>query len=229
MPQESMIKVKKKILIVDDEEEIRIFMKLSFERRGFECLTVEDGVQALAMTKNQHPDLIILDLMLPTISGEEVCREIKSDNALRSIPIIMLTAKQAHTDKILGRVYGADSYFTKPCDMKVLSKKVDELIGAEKKLYFHSAKDQGEYNTAIRPANSALAEHAVVVSYPKHDHWEGDCCIFSSDTGEKVYISTHLLSEIAHCPLGPGDIVIHSMSGEAIIKKAVREEIQKMV
>ncbi|MFC1755600.1 response regulator, partial [Thermoproteota archaeon] len=113
---------KKKILIVDDEQDIRDLLKAKFERIGYECFTAEDGLQALELAREKNPNLIVLDLMLPKLSGEEVCRDIKKNPATREIPVIMLTAKESQTDKVIGRVLGADHYLTKPCDVNLLVK-----------------------------------------------------------------------------------------------------------
>ena len=100
-----------KILLVDDEEMILEVLKAYFEKEGWEIVTASNGIDALKKSKEQHPDLIILDLMLPDITGEEVCRLIRKES---DVPIIMLTAKSAEEDLINGIVIGADDHVTKP-------------------------------------------------------------------------------------------------------------------
>ncbi|MFU0790044.1 response regulator transcription factor [Virgibacillus proomii] len=100
-----------KILIVDDEEVIREVLAAYFEKEGWNIIFATNGLEALKQIKEENPDIIILDLMLPDISGEEVCRLTRKDN---DVPIIMLTAKSAEDDIINGIVIGADDYVTKP-------------------------------------------------------------------------------------------------------------------
>ena len=114
-----------KILIVDDEYKIRKIIKAYIEKEGFEAITAEDGKEALEYYKNKNPDLIILDLMLPELSGEEVCKKIRHDS---DIPIIMLTAKGQENDKIEGLDIGADDYVVKPFSPKELMARVRAII-----------------------------------------------------------------------------------------------------
>jgi len=117
-----------RILIVEDEPDLRILLKIHLEKVGFECIEAEDGIVALEKVKKQKPDLIILDLMLPNLPGEQVCKEIKTGKETKHIPVIMLTAKDSDVDRIIGRVVGADVYLTKPCDMAILMENIDKLL-----------------------------------------------------------------------------------------------------
>lgn len=100
-----------RILIVDDEEMIREVLQAYFEKEGWSILFAANGLEALKQIKDGNPDIVLLDLMLPDISGEEVCRLTRKDS---DMPIIMLTAKSAEDDIINGIVIGADDYVTKP-------------------------------------------------------------------------------------------------------------------
>lgn len=100
-----------KILLVDDEEAILEVLQAYFEKEGWNIITASNGIDALKRAKEDYPDLIILDLMLPDIPGEDVCRFIRKES---DVPIIMLTAKSAEDDLINGIVIGADDYVTKP-------------------------------------------------------------------------------------------------------------------
>lgn len=122
----------KKILIIDDEDSLREILKVNLKNNGFECLLAKDGTIGLEKAKKDKPDLIILDLMMPGISGEEVCKNLKSDKETSSIPIIMLTAKATDADRVIGKVIGADSYLFKPCDTQVLLGNINKLIGEKK-------------------------------------------------------------------------------------------------
>jgi DNA-binding response OmpR family regulator len=115
----------KKILVVDDEKKIADIVKAYLEKDGFQVAVAYDGKQALEMVKSQFPDLVILDIMLPKVSGWDVCRNIRSSSA---IPIIMLTARDDTSDKILGLELGADDYVTKPFDPKELVSRVRAVL-----------------------------------------------------------------------------------------------------
>ena len=101
----------KRILVVDDEKKIVDIVKAYLEKEGYQVIIAYDGKSALELAKNQSPDLIILDLMLPEVSGWDVCRELRKKS---NVPIIMLTARDEVPDKIVGLELGADDYVTKP-------------------------------------------------------------------------------------------------------------------
>jgi len=113
---------KKKILIVDDEEDILNTISFRLEAEGFECITSQDGIDALAKARQEKPDLILLDIMLPRMNGYKVSRLLKFDEKYQHIPILMLTAKTQETDRITGIETGADGYITKPFEMDALIK-----------------------------------------------------------------------------------------------------------
>ena len=120
------------LLVVDDEPEINKLVARIFEKRGYRVTTALDGAEALASVKRDRPDLIMLDLNLPRIDGWEVCRQLKSDPATRSIPIIMLTAAHANVDDAqIGLGLGADEYVAKPFVKAVLLHNVERLLGRE--------------------------------------------------------------------------------------------------
>ena len=121
--------MRKKILIIDDERDFGALLKLSLQENGFDVIIAEDGKSGLEKAKYERPDLIIFDLGLPGLSGEEICRQIRKDECPKGVPIIMLTAKGSDADRIIGKVIGADSYLTKPCDTQILLKEIDRLIG----------------------------------------------------------------------------------------------------
>jgi DNA-binding response OmpR family regulator len=114
-----------KILVVDDEQKILNVIEAYLIKEGYEVLTALDGEEALNIFKNQQIHLIILDLMLPKISGEQVCNKIR---ATSSVPIIMLTAKTEEDNKIEGLAIGADDYITKPFSNRELIGRVKAII-----------------------------------------------------------------------------------------------------
>jgi two-component system, OmpR family, response regulator len=115
----------KKILVVDDEKKIVEIIKAYLEREGYQVIAVYDGKSALEAAKSQNVDLIVLDLMLPGISGLDVCRAVRNES---QVPIIMLTAKDEVTDKIIGLETGADDYVTKPFDAKELVSRIRAIF-----------------------------------------------------------------------------------------------------
>lgn len=102
------------ILVVDDEEPIQELLRFNLEKEGYLVCVAKDGQEALKHVRNDQPDLLVLDLMLPGMDGLEVCRKLRSNPKYQQIPIIMLTAKGEEIDKVLGLELGADDYMTKP-------------------------------------------------------------------------------------------------------------------
>src|SRR5881296_3806676 len=111
----------KKILIVEDEKEILDLVKMYLEKEGYRTCAALNGVDGLRQVKSEHPDLIILDLMLAEMDGLEVCKRIRTDPHTAMTPIIMLTAKAEESDMIVGLELGADDYVTKPFSPKALA------------------------------------------------------------------------------------------------------------
>ena len=117
-----------KILIVEDEADIADLVKYHLEREGLTARTVADGKQALELIVREHPDLIVLDLMLPGTDGLEVCRRLRAQSATQRIPIIMLTARAEEVDRILGLEMGADDYVPKPFSPRELVARVKAVL-----------------------------------------------------------------------------------------------------
>jgi phosphate regulon transcriptional regulator PhoB len=119
---------RKKILIVDDEKDIVDLIVFNLEREGFSVTTARNGRQALDRVRKEKPDLLLLDLMMPEVSGEEVCRRLRSEGATAALPIIMLTAKADPVDRILGLETGADDYITKPFHVREIVARVRAVL-----------------------------------------------------------------------------------------------------
>ena len=117
-----------KILIVEDEKDIRDLIIYSLEGKGYQTISTDDGEKAIKMLKENKPDLVILDWMLPSVSGLEICRSIRRDINTKNIPIIMLTAKITEEDKVLGLDSGADDYITKPFSTAELNSRVKAIL-----------------------------------------------------------------------------------------------------
>ena len=117
-----------KIYIVEDEPDIRETLKYNFSNEGFEVFTAPDGEEALSNIKKVLPDVLILDLMLPGLSGLDVCKSIRADDDIRDMSIIMLTAKGEEIDRVIGFELGADDYVTKPFSVRELILRVKVLL-----------------------------------------------------------------------------------------------------
>lgn len=117
-----------KIMIIEDEEDIVTLLRYNLEKEGFETCAVTDGEKAFNAIKINQPTLILLDWMLPGLSGVEICKQVRYDNDLRSVPIIMLTARGEEADKIKGLTIGADDYMTKPFSVPELVARIRALL-----------------------------------------------------------------------------------------------------
>jgi two-component system alkaline phosphatase synthesis response regulator PhoP len=115
----------KRVLVVDDDVKTVELVKLYLNRDGYHVLTAYDGIEALRIARENHPDLIVLDLMLPGIDGLEVCRILRAES---DVPIIMLTAKTTDQDKLTGLGLGADDYVTKPFSPRELAARVRAIL-----------------------------------------------------------------------------------------------------
>lgn len=117
-----------RILIVDDDQEIVRLLKAYLEKAGYSVLTAYDGENALHILRREHPDLLVLDLMLPDRDGWDLTRLIRNNQSLADIPIIMLTARAEDSDKIVGLEIGADDYITKPFNPREVVARVRALL-----------------------------------------------------------------------------------------------------
>ena len=117
-----------KIVIIEDESDILEVIAYNLKREGFEVFESRDGEDGLLEIEKHAPDLVILDLMLPTIDGIELCRKLKTDPVTREVPVIMVTAKGAESDIVLGLGVGADDYVTKPFSPKELVARVKAVL-----------------------------------------------------------------------------------------------------
>jgi two-component system response regulator ResD len=131
----------RKVLVVDDEEPVRELLSLYLGKEGFQVIAARDGKEALRLNGEHHPDLIVLDLMLPGLDGREVCRQIRANSR---VPIIMLTARGEEVDRIVGLELGADDYVVKPFSPR-------ELVARAK---------------AVLRRGAASAEEAEALTFP---------------------------------------------------------------
>jgi len=120
--------MEKRILVVEDSPAYLQMMQQALESRGFTIVTAEDGEQALEQARRHQPDLILLDVVLPKKSGYQVCRQLKAEAAMKSIPIVMVSSKTQEFDRYWGMKQGADGYITKPFEMGQLLAEVESRL-----------------------------------------------------------------------------------------------------
>lgn len=119
---------KKKVLVVDDEENIVELIRMNLESSGYEVIDAYTGMEAITKTNSFIPDLILLDLMLPDIDGLQLCQMLRLNEQTKDIPIIMITAKSEESDKVKGLYMGADDYITKPFGIRELEARVKTVL-----------------------------------------------------------------------------------------------------
>ena len=128
------------ILVVDDEATLRETLVEALELEGFRAIPAADGREALAKFRSEHPDLVLLDLMLPELSGVEVCRILRAESA---VPIVMLTARDSEVDKVVGLELGADDYVTKPFSLRELTARIRGIFRRQDRLAEPAAEGPG--------------------------------------------------------------------------------------
>jgi len=119
----------RKLLIVDDEDGVRALVRMTLDGGSYEIIEAREGSQALELARAHRPELVLLDVMLPDISGLEVCRELKNDPTTSGATIVMLTARAQSSDLGDAEEAGADGYFTKPFSPIALTRKVEAILG----------------------------------------------------------------------------------------------------
>ncbi len=144
---------KEKILIVDDEEHICELIKFNLENNGYKCICALNGIDGLEKVKEEKPDLVLLDLMLPGMDGYDVCKEIKKDDNIANTSIIMITAKGDELDKVLGLELGADDYITKPFSVREMVARVKAVLRRK---------------TTINIKSKSYALGNIIVDFEKH-------------------------------------------------------------
>jgi phosphate regulon transcriptional regulator PhoB len=118
----------KRVLLIEDDRDIVELVRYNLEREGFQVAAATDGATGLAQVRKTPPDILLLDLMLPKLSGLDICREIRRDQALNRLPILMLTARGEEADRVVGLEMGADDYVTKPFSPRELGARVKALL-----------------------------------------------------------------------------------------------------
>lgn len=121
---------RRRILVVEDEDNIAIALDYLLSREGYDHDRIANGGEALARIRVSHPDLVLLDVMLPEVSGYEICQGVRLDPALADVKILMMTARGSAIERRKGLALGADGFITKPFELKELRDEVRRLLGA---------------------------------------------------------------------------------------------------
>jgi two-component system alkaline phosphatase synthesis response regulator PhoP len=143
------------VMVIEDEKEIRDLVRYNLERAGYRVTSVADGDEGLRRLFASRPDLLVLDLMLPGKNGLEILREVRGESMTRDLPVIVLTARSAEMDKLLGFEHGADDYLTKPFGPRELVARVQALLRRAQ-----PSKNEGEFAVGELTI-STLAREAV--------------------------------------------------------------------
>ncbi len=152
-----------KILVIDDEQHIIELLKFNLEVSGYEVMTSNDGFDGFIMARDDKPDLILLDWMLPNISGIDVLKKIREDKSLFDTPVIMLTAKNMESDKIDGLNRGADDYITKPFSVQELMARIKTVLRR------YNSTSNSEVVLTVGKISINLEKHEVLVDNKKID------------------------------------------------------------
>lgn len=153
------------ILAVEDEEDIRELLEFNLIRHGFDVASAESGEDALELINKNRPDLVLLDLMLPGLDGFEICRQIKTQDPTKDIPVIMLTARGEEADVVTGLELGADDYMTKPFSPRVLMARINAVLRRTPRNKKNTDKDVIQINDlSIHPGR-----HEVTIKNKKID------------------------------------------------------------
>lgn len=185
----------KKILVVDDEKPISDIIKFNMVKEGYEVLTAFNGREALEVFEAEHPDILILDLMLPELDGLEVARTIRKTS---NVPIIMLSAKDSEFDKVIGLELGADDYVTKPFSNRELQARVKALL-RRTELVAENQED-GKLNNEVIIGDLQILSDAFLVKKKGQDleltHREFELLYHLATHSGQVMTREHLLETV---------------------------------
>ena len=169
-----------KILIVDDDPETIEFLRLILERQGYQTLAARNGMESLTIAHHEHPDLVILDVMMPDLDGYEVARSLRRHPETALMPILMFTAKTQVEDKVAGYEAGVDIYLTKPVHPVELQANIKALI-AQKQVRRSTRVDQG-YMVGVVAAKGGLGVSTTALNLAIAFHQHRKCKVIASET-----------------------------------------------
>jgi DNA-binding response OmpR family regulator len=196
-----------RVLAIEDESDILEVIQYNLEREGFNVVTSKNGEDGLELIREEHPDLVLLDLMLPDLDGLEVCRKIRSDQEISQIPVIMVTAKDTESEVVLGLGVGADDYVTKPFNPK-------ELIARVKAVLRRSNKEpEGGTGKALErgPVTILPERHKVLVEGEPVEFTATEFSLlqFLADNPGRVYSRDQLIEHVLGTVVTSRNIDVH--------------------
>ena len=184
---------KKTVLIVEDEKNIVDILRFNLQREGYETLEAFDGEAGLQMARTRHPDIILLDVMLPKMNGFDVCRALRQDGD--NVPVLILTAREEEADKVLGLEIGADDYITKPFSMRELMARVKANI--RRTVMQRSGSAEGAMSAGggltINPENYQVCKRDKPIDLTQREY---ELLTFLASHPGKVYSRTDLMEQV---------------------------------
>jgi two-component system, OmpR family, alkaline phosphatase synthesis response regulator PhoP len=182
-----------KVLVVEDDRDISELIRYNLEREGYDVSSVYDGEQALDYALKIKPAIIILDLMLPGLDGLDICRQLKSEESLKSVPVIMLTAKSEEADVVVGLQMGADDYIAKPFSPKVLLARIKAVTRRVNKPITSTSnvREYGKLCLDLLKHKVTYAGQALLLTTIEFDILE-----FLSRTPGRVYSREQILDSV---------------------------------
>ena len=208
-------KPKQKVLVVDDEEPILELLKYNLEKEGYSVETANDGLKAVEMAKKFHPDLVLLDIMMPVMDGVEACRRIREIPEVRKTFVIFLTARSEEYSEVAAFDVGADDYITKPIKPRALISRIQAMFRRDPKLNppaDHIAVD----GLRIDRTSYTVTVNGKEISLPKK---EFELLYFLAQSPNKVFTRDELLQHI-----WGSDVYVVARTVDVHIRK-VREKI----
>ncbi len=178
-----------RIMVVDDDFNINQLVKLYLEKEGFQVEPFQDGQQALKAFRDNPPDLVVLDLMLPGLDGWDICREVRK---ISDIPIIMLTAKGETFDKVLGLELGADDYIVKPFDPKELVARIKAVLRRNRPMREY-IREVSYPNLTVNLSNYTVTLYGEQIEFPPK---ELELLYFLASNPNKVFTREQLLEQV---------------------------------
>jgi DNA-binding response OmpR family regulator/EAL domain-containing protein (putative c-di-GMP-specific phosphodiesterase class I) len=221
---------KPKIAIIDDDEDIVEVTKAFLRRRGFEVFTAFDGESGIQMVRSQHPDLVLLDLMLPDIEGYEVCRRLKEDSELWHTPIIYFTAKGEFSDKITGLKSGGDDYVTKPFEPEELLARIWMILNRNQNVLDANPLSKLPGNNAIQKQISFRLEKGdkFAIAHMDIDHFKSFNDEYGFERGDQAINGlAQLLAQIVKEMGKTTDFVGH-IGGDDFVLISTPDQIDRM-
>ena len=207
----------KRVLAIEDEADILEVIEYNLDREGFEVTTSQNGEDGLELIRNNHPDIVLLDLMLPDLDGLELCRKIRSDEEIKQIPVIMVTAKDTESEVVLGLGVGADDYITKPFNPKELVARVKAVLRRSRS----TPMEGSETEIKRGPVTIIPVRHKVLVEGDPVDFTATEFSLlrFLAESPGRVYSREQLIDNVMGTVVTTRNVDVHI--------RAIREKLDK--